>query len=69
MHVFPLPSLAFLATLVLTGPALAAERLTVMLDWFVNPDHAPLVIAREKGFFAEQDLDVELVAPADPNDP
>ena len=69
MHIFPLPSLALLAALVLTGPALAAERLTVMLDWFVNPDHAPLVIAREKGFFAEQDLDVELVAPADPNDP
>lgn len=50
-------------------PASAAERLTLVLDWFVNPDHGPLVIAREKGFFAEQDLAVELVAPADPNDP
>ncbi|MGC2853905.1 ABC transporter substrate-binding protein [Novispirillum sp. DQ9] len=49
--------------------ARAAEKLTVMLDWFVNPDHATLVVAREKGFFTAADLDVTLVAPADPNDP
>ena len=47
----------------------AADKLTVILDWFVNPDHAPLVVAREKGFFADAGLDVDLVAPADPNDP
>ena len=23
-------------------PARAADKLTVMLDWFVNPDHGPL---------------------------
>jgi putative hydroxymethylpyrimidine transport system substrate-binding protein len=51
------------------GPAPAAETMTVILDWFVNPDHAPLIVAREKGFFAEAGLDVELIAPADPNDP
>ena len=49
--------------------ATANEQLTVLLDWFVNPDHAPLIIAREKGFFADNGLDVELIAPADPNDP
>ncbi len=53
----------------LAAPAAAAERLTLILDWFVNPDHGPLVIAREKGFFAEEGLDVELVPPTDPNDP
>lgn len=47
----------------------AAEKMTVMLDWFVNPDHATLVVAREKGFFADAGLDVTLIAPADPNDP
>ncbi|MCL6609098.1 MAG: ABC transporter substrate-binding protein [Geminicoccaceae bacterium] len=51
------------------GAAAAADRLTVLLDWFVNPDHGPLVIAREKGFFRDVGLEVELVAPADPNDP
>lgn len=45
------------------------EKLTVLLDWFVNPVHAPLVIARERGLFAATDLDVELVPPADPSAP
>ena len=43
--------------------------MTVILDWFVNPDHAPLIVAREKGFFEDAGLEVELIAPADPNDP
>lgn len=47
----------------------SAEKVTIMLDWFVNPDHAPLVIAKAKGFFADEGLDVDLQAPADPNDP
>ena len=51
------------------GPAPAAEKMTVILDWFVNPDHAPLIVAREKGFFEDAGLEVELIAPADPNDP
>ena len=51
------------------SPALAADKLTVLLDWFVNPDHAPLIIAREKGYFADAGLDVTLVAPADPSAP
>lgn len=50
-------------------PAAAADKLTVVLDWFVNPDHAALVVAQEKGYFAEAGLDVEMIAPADPNDP
>ncbi|WP_371345212.1 ABC transporter substrate-binding protein [Ancylobacter sp. IITR112] len=51
------------------APAAAADKLTVLLDWYVNPDHAPLIIAQEKGFFKAHDLDVELVAPADPAAP
>jgi len=50
-------------------PAAAADKLTLMLDWFVNPDHAPLIIAKERGFFSAAGLDVETIAPADPNDP
>jgi putative hydroxymethylpyrimidine transport system substrate-binding protein len=47
----------------------ASEKVTVMLDWFVNPDHGPLFVALEKGFFAERGLDVEFHAPSNPNDP
>ncbi len=51
------------------GPASAAEKLTVLLDWFVNPDHGPLFVARERGEFAKRGLEVKFIAPADPNDP
>lgn len=60
---------ALVAALLAAAPAPAAEKVTVLLDWFVNPDHGPLVVARDKGFFADEGLEVELIAPADPNDP
>lgn len=53
----------------LSLPAAAADKLTVLLDWAVNPDHAALFAAQSQGFFAAQGLDVELIAPSDPNDP
>ena len=52
-----------------SSPVRAADGLTVLLDWFVNPDHAPLVVARDKGMFAAEGLAVELIAPADPSAP
>jgi len=48
---------------------MAATKMTVLLDWFVNPDHAPLFVALEKGYFKERGLEVEFIAPANPNDP
>lgn len=53
----------------ITAPGYAAEPLTVLLDWFVNPDHAPLIIAKSDGLFEQYGLDVNLVEPADPNAP
>jgi putative hydroxymethylpyrimidine transport system substrate-binding protein len=50
-------------------PPAAPAKLTLMLDWFVNPDHAPIVIAQEGGHFARAGLEVRIVAPADPSDP
>ncbi len=64
-----LAAAALWGALVASTPAHAVDRLTVLLDWFVNPDHAPLIVAREAGIFARHDLEVELVAPADPNLP
>jgi len=49
--------------------ALGQDRLTILLDWFVNPDHAPLFVAQEAGYFRNAGLEVELIAPANPNDP
>jgi putative hydroxymethylpyrimidine transport system substrate-binding protein len=50
-------------------PAEANDKLRVMLDWFVNSDHAPLIVAESIGAFKAQGLDVEIIAPADPNLP
>jgi putative hydroxymethylpyrimidine transport system substrate-binding protein len=55
--------------LLAASPAMAAEKLTLLLDWFVNPDHAPILVADKRGYFADQGLEVEIIAPADPNDP
>jgi putative hydroxymethylpyrimidine transport system substrate-binding protein len=52
-----------------TMPTFAADKMTLMLDWFINPDHGPIIVAQEKGYFAEQDLEIEVIAPADPSDP
>ena len=57
---------------ILSGPiqmAVASDQVTVLLDWFVNPDHAPLFVALEKGFFNQRGLTVEFIAPSNPNDP
>ena len=63
-------ALAFLCLgLALPAPARAADQLTLLLDWFVNPDHAPIIVAQERGYFADVGLEVEIIAPADPNDP
>ena len=45
------------------------DKIIIGLDWFINPDHAPLIIAQKRGFFKEVGLEVEMIEPADPNDP
>ena len=50
-------------------PAGATDRMTILLDWFVNPDHGPLIIAEENGYFRDFGLEIEIVAPADPSAP
>ena len=47
----------------------AAEKVTVLLDWFINPDHAPIMVAEQIGAFKDAGLEVEIVPPADPSMP
>ena len=61
--------LALITALMLAAPALAQDKMTLMLDWFVNPNHGPIIVAQEKGYFADQNIEVEVIAPADPSDP
>ncbi|MDN3681003.1 ABC transporter substrate-binding protein [Vibrio tapetis subsp. quintayensis] len=59
-----------LSTIMLSMNAQAeTKNLTLMLDWFVNPNHGPIVIAKERGYFKQQGLTVEVQEPADPSMP
>ncbi len=40
-------------------------KLQLALEWFLNPDHLPLIAGVDQGWFAEAGLEVELVAPDD----
>jgi len=53
----------------LFNTAIADEKITLLLDWFINPDHGPVIIANEKGIFKEAGLEVEIIPPANPADP
>ncbi len=41
---------SFVMGLMLTLPSFAKEKISVMLDWYVNPDHAAIIVAQQKGF-------------------
>jgi len=63
-------SAAVLAASLLSATAQAETKtLTLMLDWFVNPNHGPIVIAKERGYFEAQGLNIEIQEPADPSMP
>ncbi|MEK3706381.1 ABC transporter substrate-binding protein [Paenibacillus sp. FSL R7-0198] len=44
------------------------DKLSIMLDWYPNAVHSFIYVAQEKGYFADQGLDVEIQMPADTND-
>jgi len=59
-----------LSLLLLSSTAFAdKEKVSLLLDWFVNPDHAAIIIAQQKGFFEKNNLEVEIIEPADPSMP
>ena len=49
----------------LVNAGAAPQKVRVLLDWFVNPNHASLFAAQYSGAFARQGLTVDLIAPAD----
>ena len=46
-----------------------SDKVTLLLDWFINPDHGPVIIASEKGIFKDAGLEIEIIPPANPADP
>jgi len=41
---------------------------TLALEWFLNPDHLPFVVAKEQGFFRDEGLDLSIVVPTVPEE-
>ena len=35
------------------------------LEWFLNPDHLPFLVAKNKGLFKNLNIDVEIIEPDD----
>lgn len=64
-----LGTLALTVGLMATAVQAETKQLTLMLDWFVNPNHGPVVIAKERGYFKDQGLNIEIQEPADPSMP
>ncbi|HEY9038751.1 MAG TPA: ABC transporter substrate-binding protein [Roseovarius sp.] len=59
---------AFLGALT-AAPAFAQDKMTLVLDWFINPNHGPIIVAQERGYFADEGLEIEIIAPADASAP
>jgi ABC-type nitrate/sulfonate/bicarbonate transport system substrate-binding protein len=60
-------SLVLAACLALPLGAQAETEVTVALDWTLNTNHAGLVVARDKGFYASEGLSVDLLPYSDTN--
>src|SRR5262249_30524272 len=52
--------LVSLCAVLLVGPASAADKVTLMLNWYVYGEHAPFYLGKEKGFYAAEGIDLDI---------
>ena len=62
-----LPLVAIIVTAAGCGGGDEKTSVRVALDWFPWSNHSGLYIAKEKGYFAEEGLDVTIYTPNDPS--
>jgi putative hydroxymethylpyrimidine transport system substrate-binding protein len=61
----------FLLSLIISpigSPIHAAQKFTLMLDWFPNVDHLPVYVAKHQGFFTEAGLEIDIISPSETSD-
>jgi len=46
-----------------------AAKISLILDFFANPNHVPLYVAQELEYFTAEGVKVEILIPANPSDP
>ncbi len=49
-----------LAALLLAGPARAADKVTLMLNWYVYGEHAPFYYGKQLGLYAAEGIDLDI---------
>jgi ABC-type nitrate/sulfonate/bicarbonate transport system substrate-binding protein len=52
-----------------SGSDVSPTPFKLSLEWFWNPDHLPFLVAQEKGFFMQNNLDVTIIEPDDHFEP
>ena len=45
------------------------KKVSIMLDWYPNAVHSYLYVAQEKGYFNDENVEVDIQFPANPTDP
>jgi NitT/TauT family transport system substrate-binding protein len=50
----------FAAAMLIAGPASAADKVTLMLNWYVYGEHAPFYYGKEKGLYAAEGIDLDI---------
>src|SRR6202030_1921966 len=51
---------ALILTALATMPALAADKVVLMLNWYVYGEHAPFYYGKAKGLYAAENIDLEI---------
>ena len=46
--------------MLIAGPAMAADKVTLMLNWYVYGEHAPFYYGKEKGIYAKHGIDLDI---------
>lgn len=49
--------------------AVALTPIKLALDWYINPDHAPILVGIQKGYFKQHGLQLQLVTPTQSSEP
>src|SRR5689334_11494069 len=52
--------LAIAATLAFTASASAADKVVLLLNWYVYGEHAPFYYGKEKGLYAAEGVDLDI---------
>lgn len=52
-------------SLTLLAMTTSAQNLSLALDWYMNPNHAPLYAAQKYDIFKKHDLDIKIIAPSE----